>query len=67
MKGKRLDRETLKGVSGGWTSDQLTPEERAKINALHRAIDSAQTEDEEAARWSEFHKYDMYLHDKYDN
>ena len=27
MEGMKLDREELEQVSGGWTSDQLTPEE----------------------------------------
>ena len=67
MKGKKLDREALEGVSGGWTSDQLTPEERAKINELYRAVNGAQTEEEELERLAEFQEYNLYLSDKYDN
>ena len=67
MEGMKLDREALEGVSGGWTSDQLTPEERAKINELYRAMNSAQTEEEELARMAEFQEYNLYLSDKYDN
>ena len=67
MEGMKLDREELEQVSGGWTSDQLTPEERAKINELHRAIDRAQTEEEKLACMAEFQEYNLYLSDKYDN
>ena len=61
---KNLDCEALEGISGGWTSDQLTPEERAKINRLHRAIGGAQTEEEELARMAEFQEYNLYLSEK---
>ena len=67
MEGMKLNREALEGVSGGWNSDQLTPEERAKVNELHRAVDSAQTEEEKLARLAEFQEYNWYLSDKYDN
>ena len=67
MEGMKLDREALEGVSGGWTSDQLTPEERAKVNKLLRALDLAQTEEEKLARLAEFQEYNWYLSDKYDN
>ena len=67
MEGKKLDRKALEGVSGGWTSDQLTPEERTKINELHRVLNRAQTEEEELARMAEFQEYNLYLSDKYDN
>ena len=46
---------------------KMTPEERAKINELHRAIDRAQTEEEKLACMAEFQEYNLYLSDKYDN
>ena len=67
MEGTKLDREVLEGVSGGWNSDQLTPEERAKVNELCRALDRAQTEEEKLACMAEFQEYNLYLSDKYDN
>jgi hypothetical protein len=52
MEGRRLDPEMLKKVSGGWTPDQLAPEERAKADEPRRAIDRAQAEEGKAARRS---------------
>jgi hypothetical protein len=50
MEGRRLDAEMLKKVSGGWTPDQLAPEERAKADEPRRAIDRAQAEEGKAVR-----------------